>query len=179
MQRTQVLRHTCSQMLEALQNWLGKAKEQGDLEDYLTKRLAPDMYPLSSQVCFACFLVQEAICRLSGKEIPEEALEIRRRGWSVDEQTVEVSDLLLMISETRDQLASLEDAELDQAGDAAIIFSLPDGMTFEMRPDEFMQDWTMPQFYFHICTAYAIMRNNSVPLGKVDYVAHMLRYVRG
>lgn len=165
-------------MLEALEQWLSKANKTDGFQDGLSKRLAPDMYPLASQVCFACFLVQEAICRLGGQPVPENVLELRRRGWEIDDRPIDASGLASIISETRAQLASLEREQLDQEQSSPIIFSLPDGMTFEMQGDEFIQDWTMPQFYFHLCIAYAIMRGNEVPLGKVDYVRHMLQYVR-
>lgn len=175
---TQTLKQPCSQMLQALEKWMRKASDCHEPQVILGKRLAPDMYPLASQVCFACFLVQEAICRLSGKKVPEEVLELRQRGWGADEHPIEFTELISMIGEARKQLASLGEKELDKPQNEPISFSLPDGMTFELQHDEFLQDWTMPQFYFHICIAYAIMRNNSVPLGKVDYVGHMLRYVR-
>ena len=47
-----------------------------------------------------------------------------------------------------------------------------------MTGAQYVRDWTLPQFYFHVTTAYAILRNHGVALGKVDYVAHMLGYVR-
>lgn len=178
MHRTKTAKRTCSQMLQALEKWMEKADPGGELSGALEKSLAPDMYPFASQICFACFLVQEAICRLSGKAVPDEILEIRQRGWEIAERPLDASGLRSMISETCARLAALPEGELDKASQEPIIFSLPDGMTFEMSPDEFLQDWTIPQFYFHLCMAYAILRNNLVPLGKVDYVRHMLGYVR-
>lgn len=165
-------------MLEALDKWLDKAEASNELSAAIGKRLAPDMYPLASQLCFACFLAQEVICRLSGKDVPEEVLELRRRGWEIDERPLKASELRAMIADTRARLAALKEGELDQDIDGPIVFSLSDGMTFELDSNEFLEDWTMPQFYFHLCMAYAIFRSNSVPLGKVDYVGHMLRYVR-
>ncbi|EJZ57967.1 hypothetical protein I1A_002292 [Pseudomonas fluorescens R124] len=59
-----------------------------------------------------------------------------------------------------------------------ISIELPKGIAFDMSGSEFAVDWAMPQFYFHLITAYNILRHNGVPLGKADYVQHMFAYLR-
>lgn len=50
-------------------------------------------------------------------------------------------------------------------------------MVFEnMTSEQYVRDWAMPQFYFHVVTAYSILRNAGVDLGKADYVAHMFAF---
>ncbi|WP_206455844.1 DUF1993 family protein [Aurantimonas marina] len=69
MSLTNLLVPTYTQMLRALSGWLDKAQKQipdAGAEALLSARLAPDMYPLSSQVCFACLQAQEATFRLRG-----------------------------------------------------------------------------------------------------------------
>ena len=61
---------------------------------------------------------------------------------------------------------------------APIAHALPQGMIFDLTAGQFARDWALPQFYFHIMTAYAILRAQGVDLGKVDYVAHMFPYLR-
>lgn len=106
-------------MLQSLLAWLDKAQENApDAEAMLSRRLAPDMYPLSTQIRFACFQAQEATFRLRG------------------------------------------------------------GMTFDMTGEQYARDWALAQFYFHLVTAYAILRGEGLELGKADYVPHMFAYLR-
>ncbi len=51
-------------------------------------------------------------------------------------------------------------------------------MAFDMTGSEYAVNWATPQFYFHLVTAYNILRHNGVPLGKADYVQHMFAYLR-
>ena len=59
-----------------------------------------------------------------------------------------------------------------------ISFTLPNGMTFDMTAATYVRDWADPQFYFHRVAAYAVLRHMGVPLGKADYVAYMMQYLR-
>lgn len=59
-----------------------------------------------------------------------------------------------------------------------IAHALPAGMIFDLTAEQYVRDWALPQFYFHVMTAYAILRSEGVDLGKADYVAHMLPYLR-
>ena len=51
-------------------------------------------------------------------------------------------------------------------------------MIFDLTAETYARDWTLPQFFFHLMTAYAILRARGVDLGKADYIAHMLQYLR-
>jgi hypothetical protein len=51
-------------------------------------------------------------------------------------------------------------------------------MIFDMSGSQYARDWALPQFYFHLIAAYAILRNSGVELGKVDFVPHMFAYIR-
>ena len=51
-------------------------------------------------------------------------------------------------------------------------------MVFDLTAEQYARDWTLAQFYFHVMTAYSILRNQGIELGKADYVAHMLPYLR-
>ena len=55
---------------------------------------------------------------------------------------------------------------------------MPNGMGFAMQAHEYCRDWALPQFYFHLMTAYAILRAAGVPLGKIDYVGYIARAMR-
>ena len=66
--------------------------------------------------------------------------------------------------------------EIDPA--TPIAHALPQGMVFDLTAEQYVRDWALPQFYFHVMTAYAILRAQGVELGKADYVAHMFAYLR-
>jgi hypothetical protein len=51
-------------------------------------------------------------------------------------------------------------------------------MIFDMTGEQYARDWSLPQFYFRLNIAYAILRNHGIELGKADFVSHMLTYLR-
>jgi len=59
-----------------------------------------------------------------------------------------------------------------------LALELPNGMAFDLTGEQYARDWALPQFYFHLMAAYAILRNGGVDLGKPDYVPHMFAYIR-
>lgn len=167
---------TYKQMLHALSKWLDKAAN----DDLLSHRLARDMLPLSAQVCFVCLQAQEAFYRLQGaRELPESLKELAESGFRQDAMTI--SQAKARIEET---ISFLQDFDLDVAfpddtENNKLTLELSDGMMFEnMACEQYVRDWAIPQFYFHIMTAYSILRNAGVDLGKADYVAHMFAYLR-
>jgi hypothetical protein len=66
----------------------------------------------------------------------------------------------------------------DLAPDTAIAHRLPQGMIFDLTAAQYVRDWAIPQFYFHVMVAYAILRAEGIALGKADYVAHMFAFLR-
>lgn len=160
-----------AQMLRSLITLLAKgedcAREQGyDPQILLDARLAPDMHSLARQVQYACTQAQEAVRRLAQQ--PLQALD-----------TPTNMDLAkALIEQTLAVLASADPAQLDESAQRQIAIELPNGMAFDMTGAEYALDWATPQFYFHLVTAYNILRHNGVPLGKADYVQHMFAYLR-
>lgn len=64
------------------------------------------------------------------------------------------------------------------SSDAMVEFDLPNGMGFTMQAHEYCRDWAIPQFYFHLMATYAILRAEGLPIGKIDYVGYMMKYLR-
>ena len=170
---------TYVQMLGALSTWLGKAETQDGVTDALmATRLAPDMFPLATQIRFACVQAQEGVYRLHGEAFPATITELLDEGRNAGERPGTIADARARIAET---LALLERVGSDMPAidpDAPIAHTLPQGMVFDLTAEQFVRDWALPQFYFHLMTAYAILRAQGVELGKVDYVAHMFAYLR-
>ena len=52
------------------------------------------------------------------------------------------------------------------------------GLAFDLNGELYARDWAIAQFYFHVMTAYAILRSQGIQIGKADYVAHMFAYLR-
>lgn len=181
MSLTKLLIPTYTQMLKTLSGWLEKAQAQmpkTDAEALLSARLAPDMFPLSTQVRFACLQAQEAIFRLSGEAFPESLDTLVEEGRNASEQPGSLADAQARIDETIMLLEGLAPNALDADPDRPIAHELPSGMIFDLTAEQYARDWTLPQFYFHLMTAYAILRREKVELGKADYVPHMFAYLR-
>lgn len=178
---TDILVPTYVQMLGALSTWLGKVDEAvpGDkAQAIMTARLAPDMFPLSTQIRFACVQAQEGLFRLRQEAFPPSVAVLLEEGRHADAQPGTIADARARIAETIAIVeAAAKDAPiLDPA--TPIAHSLPQGMIFDLTAEQYVRDWTLPQFYFHVMTAYTILRAQGVDLGKADYVAHMFPYLR-
>ena len=166
MNTADLLLTTYDNMLAALDGWLAKGAEHPDGDALLGRRLAEDMLPLARQIRFVCNLPGEAMAAVAGagfspSDIDDETLAAARE----------------RVAATRALIAGWRSTPFG-ADDTGVEFSLANGMTFDLDTVGYVRDWALPQFYFHLTTAYAILRAAGVPLGKADYVGHMFRYLR-
>ena len=178
---TDFLVPTYVQMLKALSAWLDKAARQrpGDqAEALLSARLAPDMFPLSTQIRFACVQAQEGMYRLKGDAFPPSITALLDEGRNAGEHPGTLADAQARIAETVALVESLSAGPFDTDPQRPIEHALPMGMIFDLTAEGYVRDWALPQFYFHVMAAYAILRSEGVDLGKADYVAHMFAYLR-
>ena len=181
MSLTNLLVPTYMQMLKALSAWLAKAEAQmaeGGADALLSGALAPDMFPLSTQIRFTCVQAQEGLFRLRGEALPASIETLLNEGRNASEHPGSIADAQARIAET---LALLDDLGPSTPGgdpERAIAHALPNGMIFDLTAEQYARDWALPQFYFHLMAAYSILRSEGVAFGKVDYVAHMLPYLR-
>ena len=86
-----------SQMLRAMGGWFEKAQafagaEGRDPDALRARRLAPDMYPLASQVCFTCYIARDGIHRMRGEAVPEAVEQLRAAGWAGGESPGTIAD---------------------------------------------------------------------------------------
>ena len=158
--------------LRALSSQLGKALAWGDDNgvgelQFVAARLAPDMFPLASQVRFSCQQAIQALTRLGASGAPAFA-----------EDAADFAGLQAQIADTLAWLDTVDAAAIDADPGRAVGFDLPNGMAFDMTAATYVRDWAQPQFYFHLVAAYAVFRHMGVPLGKVDYVSYMMAYLR-
>lgn len=123
-----------------------------------TARLAPDMLPLTKQVQLASDFAKNSTARLAGIDPPKFA----------DEETT-LDELKARIAKTLDYLATVPASALEGSEDRDIVIPLRD-RKLEMKGLPFLQKWALPNFYFHVVTAYDILRHNGVDVGKLDYL---------
>jgi hypothetical protein len=157
---------TFDPMLRTLSALLDKGaahfKAQGrDPNELLEMRLAPDMFPLARQVQIAGDMAKSAAARLSGQEPPK---------FEDNEKTI--ADLKKRIDRTLDYIESVPNASYQGCESRRVSFALGNDMQLDMDGVEFLRDWALPNFYFHVVTAYDILRNQGVQIGKQDYLAH-------
>jgi uncharacterized protein len=183
MNLTALLIPSLANQLTAISRWLDKAEafaaEREERPDgLLALRLAPDMFPLTTQLRFAAFQAQEPVYRLRGEAVPEAVLEVRQEGRDGGERPGTWAEARARVAEAASFLATVGSDELDAAAGKPIAHELPTGMIFDMTGEQYVRDWALPQVAFHQLIAYAILRQAKVPLGKVDYVPHMFGYLR-
>lgn len=149
--------------LRALDSVLDKALAHAaatgqDAEAWLDNRLAPDMHPLRKQVQIACDGAKLCVSRLSGVAAPVH-----------DDSEVTIADLKGRIAETLAYIGSVPRDAIDGQEAREVILTFPGGqMAFEGRP--YVTGFALPNVYFHLTTAYALLRQAGVPLGKRDYL---------
>jgi hypothetical protein len=180
---TALLVTSLSNQIRALSGWLDKAEafaagRPGGPDGLLGLRLAPDMFALTTQLRFLAFQAQEPVYRLRGEAVPDAVLAIRQEGRDGGERPGSWAEARARVAGTAEFLAAVGPGELDPAAGKAIAHELPNGMVFDMTGEQYVRDWALPQAAFHQMTAYAILRQAGVPLGKVDYVPHMFGYLR-
>lgn len=166
METNALLLTTYDNMLASLDAWLVKAGEHPEGDALLDRRLADDMLPLARQIRFACNLPGEAMAAVAGAGFSSS---------DIDDTTLAAARA--RVAATRALIAGWHNTPFG-ADEAAIEFSLANGMTFDLDTVGYVRDWALPQFYFHLMAAYAILRAGGVPIGKADYVGHMFRYLR-
>jgi hypothetical protein len=154
-----------AKMLENLDRWIEKAVEHAkkkgfDPNVYLSARLAPDQYPFVRQVQAACDSAKFPAARIAGKEPPSHP---------DTEQTID--ELRARIAKVLEYLRSL--APEDYAGAESRLVKLPFAPGKGARGQAYLIEMALPNFYFHMVTAYAILRHNGVDLGKRDFIGQL------
>ncbi|CAN7530565.1 DUF1993 domain-containing protein [Rhizobium sp. LjRoot258] len=152
--------------LGTLKTYLDKAenfaKEKGiDGADLVAARLSSDMLPFSGQYQRATDSAKLAIARLTGSEAPK-----------FEDNEVTITQLRERVAKTEAYLATVEPAALEGTEAREITLS-PGGNKITFRGDEYVMTFALPNFFFHLATAHAILRNQGVPVGKMDYLGRL------
>ena len=154
----------CSTMLANLSHFIDKAQtfvdtrkcEPAALTQY---RLAPDMLPFTRQVLIACDAAKNGIARISGVAAPK-----------FDDTETTFAELKERIGKTIAFIESVPADKLDGTEAREITFPVGREATRTMAAEAYLKHWMLPNLFFHVTTAYAILRHNGVELGKGDYL---------
>ncbi len=124
---------------------------------FINARLAPDMFPLSRQVQIATDMVKGCAARLAGIEVPR-----------YDDNEITFAELQARIAKTKAFLQSVSAAQIDgsEERDVTVKFG---SRELNFLGQAYLLDFVLPNFHFHLTTAYAILRHNGVEIGKKDY----------
>jgi hypothetical protein len=152
-----------SARLKALSNMLSAAEQNAierkiDPQVFLTARLAPDMFALTRQVQIATDHAKGAPSRLAGREVQK-----------YEDNEASFADLQARIAKTDDLLATFAAADFDGSDERIIELKLGQ-REISMPGMQYLLHLAMPNFYFHLTTAYDILRHNGVPLSKAMFL---------
>jgi len=125
----------------------------------LQARLAPDMFPFVRQIQITSDVATIAASRLAGIEHPVYA----------DEETT-IAELQARIRQTVAHLEQIEPAQIDASEAREIVFPIGGDAKGSMKGDDYLAQFALPNFYFHLAVAYAILRHNGVDIGKRDFL---------
>jgi len=152
------------QLLVALDGNLAKAEEHAaakkiEPDALLHARLFPDMFALVRQVQVACDFAKSVPARLAGVDVP-----------AYDDNEASFADLRARIAKTLAFAETLDAARFDGSETREIV--LRPGTPKEKRLDgkAYLLAYGLPQFFFHVTTAYALLRHNGVEIGKKDFM---------
>lgn len=123
-------------------------------------RLYPDMLPLTGQVQRASDTAKGAIARLSGTDNP-----------SYPDTEASFGDLQARIAKTLDFIRTVPASSIDGSEDRVV--ELKAGQTLTFKGKDYLLGFALPNFYFHVTTAHAILRHNGVEVGKLDYLGQV------
>lgn len=154
-----------NKMLGNLDRWIEAAERHAEKKGFhsevlLGLRLVADQYPFVRQVQSCCDTAKSVTARLAGKEVPVHP---------DDEKTLE--ELRDRIAKTRAFLSSFEPSDFDGCETRQIRVPYIEGRW--LTGADYLCEMATPNFYFHVTTAYAILRQNGVELGKLDYIGSL------
>ena len=145
-----------------MRTWLDKAIATKPEAELMTAKLADDMRPFPAQFQIASDAAKGAIARLADIPAPP-----------MPDTEASFADLKDRIDKTIAFIASVDPAAIAAGADRPIALKFPNGMGYHFTGAEFVAKFALPNFLFHVTTAYAILRAEGVPMGKADYLQHL------
>jgi uncharacterized protein len=122
-------------------------------------RLAPDMFPFTRQVQIATDMAKRGAARLTDADAP-----------SFEDNEATLDQLKSRIEKTISYLKTVDTKKIDASADRDITFPIGGTNKGQMKGDDYLNHFVLPNFYFHLTAAYAILRHCGVELGKQDFL---------
>ena len=122
-------------------------------------RLYPDMFPLSKQVQIASDISRRGVARLAGVEAP-----------AMEDTETTFDELIERLKQTIAYLETFTPEQLNDSAEKNVELPIGDGKTMTLQGWPFLTFFVLPNVYFHVTTAYDILRHNGVAVGKRDFL---------
>lgn len=156
-----------TQMLGSLDALLSKAAEHAaerriEPSALLDARLFPDMFPFTRQVQIACDFARGVCARLAGQDVPA----------FPDDRSAGFDALRELVSASSSFIASLDADAFRDSASRDIVLRPGTPKERHMKGGNYLSNYGLPQFFFHVTTAYALLRHNGVEVGKRDFMGH-------
>jgi hypothetical protein len=158
---------SCAASLGSLSEILAKAAAREDAATLPAARLAPDMFPLFAQVQLACYQAVAGAKRLAGREAVRPAM-----------QEADFGALRAHIADALQDLTMFTPGDFAGAAERQITMPLQPPMVLEVDGSHFLHRWMLPNFFFHLVTAYDILRANGLDIGKKNFLSHAAGFMR-
>jgi hypothetical protein len=154
-----------TKLLTNVDKWFDKAAALADAKKFdvdilAGSRLAPDQYSLVRQIQSACDQAKFTVAKLTGKEAP-----------SHPDTEKTMAELRQRVRTVLDYVATFKREDFNGAGERPCSHAWMGGKS--MRGGDYLDHLALPNFHFHLTTAYAILRHNGVDLGKSDYIVDL------
>jgi len=154
-----VFTHNLKNLAAILKTAARDAKTRGiDPAVLLSARLAPDMLPLTRQVQIATDHAKGSCSRLAGQPSPV-----------FEDKETSFAELDARIGRALGVIRALKPAQFEGAESREIVMDLPIGK-LRFKGIDYLNGWALPNFWFHYCATYNILRHNGVPLGKMNFL---------
>lgn len=148
--------------LTNMRDWLDKAAQEKSESALMEARLAPDMRPFPAQYQMASDAAKNALARLTGTEAP-----------SMPDTESSFAELRDRCDRTIAYLNGFRPEDLAGSEDREVVITFPNGMGYRFAGGRYLAEFALPNFFFHATSAYAILRNAGVSLGKPDFLQHL------
>lgn len=166
-QKIMALQKIFSSRLDTLSHLLEVAEDHfaDDMESLLQRRIAPDMLPFGTQIAFTCNQPHNFALWCLGQLANNLSPEVNS-----------LAEARHHISSTKERLASVDVTDVKLSEIKRL--DLGQGLSIELSGLSYVDDFLMPNFYFHLTTAYDILRMAGTPIGKRDFMMHLVPFLK-
>jgi len=154
-----VFRNALTQLLHIMEKGVASAQARKfDVGVLVHSRLAPDMFPFVKQIQLTCDFAKNSLARLAGIDPPK-----------FEDNETTMDELVARVKRTLDYIATVPASALEGSETRDVKIPLRD-RTVEFKGLPYLQNWALPNFFFHYVTAYNLLRHNGVEIGKRDFL---------